>query len=938
MLVAIACIGVVVDWLLDPRLEASSDFEGHGAENSPAPSIEPSFSASPPSAHGLVRPFEAEETRAHGVLQGRVVDYAGAPVPGAVVRRTVPHSSGEETAEIVTDSRGAFSLPVRDRLGAIDCHVRAEGFFSRTVGAAASVGPIEIALARASPLTIRVQSNTGDPIPGAELEWESVDDSMGSDRPWVTDDQGVTVIRGVPQCLHLQVVAPGFAPLWQRLTLPTSEPMVTVNLDPLVELGGSVIAGDGGTPIVEATIELWAFHSESTRTDFGGVHLETTRSDAAGGFTLRRFPTLAGANSGRVAALLLWAPGYAPAWITPPTRAQPPFVCNLFKAAGVKGRVVDARGDGIPGIVVVADAGAQGLGIPSVERLRMYGPSTDHWAMLPAQDRLSTKARALREVTTNHSGEFEFEHLPSVPAGSWVALSAGASAEPARVVTVTPGTVASVPPIVLHETDLPPTLRGIVTDEAGRPIASARLGLPGGAETLSDSHGHFSLAFDPVPGQRTLWVNADGFEADSVAMTRCPSRLELVLNRAEVVKVTVVDADQSPVVAARVRLLGPRLLREAVAIPPLEEPALSHDFAVTDADGTAVIQGAVWPADFEVTLEERWGRRQFGFEIATAVEGRIVLRLPWRRPATHQSEIRLRVFCADGVTAFRGNVTAVIQREDVPPLMAIPASAWMNREPGVRFGRSGAMSLQGGGDLRFPPVAPSFGRLEVRAQGHPVVRRDFDVSVDGTDLSVNLLPGLRLAGSVQVEPPNPINPLHVTLTNEKGELVAETKTEAGQFRFGGLSAGTLVLEVGRLTSGDPCTRVQSHATAAPVSVRLNADIEGMAVPLQSRPEVKLVLEYPKSRATPTDSMTVKSVESLANRLRNLRFCLRSSDGLELFNASPSVVMGCGISFESHVPPGDYIIEVLVADQVHSRHPIRAGSPPLFVPFPEVPPN
>lgn len=142
-------------------------------------------------------------------LSGRVVDSAdGTPVSGATVEAWDPRLRG---VSVTTDSDGAFAIPVDGegpwRVRAVpawnDPHLwrmhsgEADFCAGASVDATADVDLGDVALPIGATVTGRVVDLAGDPVPGATLWLEPVDEVVNFDRPGLTDADGEFSVVGV---------------------------------------------------------------------------------------------------------------------------------------------------------------------------------------------------------------------------------------------------------------------------------------------------------------------------------------------------------------------------------------------------------------------------------------------------------------------------------------------------------------------------------------------------------------------------------------------------------------------------------------------------------------------------------------------------------------------------------------------------------------------
>ena len=129
-------------------------------------------------------------------VEGRVVDGAGAPVPGAVV------SAGElwtpTREDVVTGRDGLFTLRHLARgTGAIS--VAAEGFLAREVPVEVpAAGPVVVTLRRGGTLVVRILDAGGGPVAGANVRLTRAGAEPGEYEAETTDHRGRIELRLEP--------------------------------------------------------------------------------------------------------------------------------------------------------------------------------------------------------------------------------------------------------------------------------------------------------------------------------------------------------------------------------------------------------------------------------------------------------------------------------------------------------------------------------------------------------------------------------------------------------------------------------------------------------------------------------------------------------------------------------------------------------------------
>ncbi|MCK6446838.1 MAG: sigma-70 family RNA polymerase sigma factor [Planctomycetes bacterium] len=313
------------------------------------------------------------------------------------------------------------------------------------------------------------------------------------------------------------------------------------------------------------------------------------------------------------------APGFAVRFEGPFTAAGAvrERVTRLERAAPIRGRVLDAEGQAVPGAVVEARMPSE-----RVEHLR------ELWA--PKLDETLIVAR----VTTDASGEFvldgtdgrEYE-LAAYPPGATSARALARANGGASGVELAFGARSS---------DTLTFVGRVFDSEFGAAIDSFRVvaqraGEQGeravAAQTFTSSDGTFEL-FAGRPGPWWIWVRAEGF-APWFLSTRDyePGEplLACELTRALDVSMRVVDARGEPVTSARVICSSP----DGRPLPTMISSGYWMNSVPADARGTAEFVGLpARPFHVEVRVPEF--RELFAFDVdpATAAEGVVELRLP----------------------------------------------------------------------------------------------------------------------------------------------------------------------------------------------------------------------------------------------------------------------------------------------------------------------
>jgi protocatechuate 3,4-dioxygenase beta subunit len=364
----------------------------------------------------------------------RVVDAAGQPVAGALVRvgaRAWPAARTDAAGR--AEVQAPAGEPVSLWISTADGRSEARKLPPAADGA-------EVALAGAVALAGRVRdAESGAPLGGA-LVWSPVETGRvvqtGADGAYALPAPG-------GQSFPVRIVAAGHLGGGLRAGDPEirARKLPAVALRPTVPLSG-VTVGPAGEPLGDVLVET------------GGAGVADRRRSAADGrFELRR---LAGATVYEIRAT---RPGYLPAQIEVATPAKarplPPLRIVLTPSRPAAGRVVDGRNRPLAGARVVLRR-ARAPGKQSRTPFRVPPPGT----------------HGVIEATTDARGKFTLAEIPasevdlfaSLPgyAPAWQRnrrLPSGKGAWDLGAVVLQPGV----------------TLAGRAVDPAGRPVAGARV-------------------------------------------------------------------------------------------------------------------------------------------------------------------------------------------------------------------------------------------------------------------------------------------------------------------------------------------------------------------------------------------------------------------------------------------------------------------------------
>lgn len=492
-----------------------------------------------------------------------VVDSAGKPLPGALVRlgeRSWPAAETDLAGCAVV--RLPAALPEVVRVSMADGRAGAHPF-----PAGAEAGEETLRLPALARLTGRVHGGS-KPLAGAVV-WSPMDPGRA-----VESDAAGTYRIAAPDGRDFRVRMEAAGHLGGGVTVGEPERRVarlpTVSLTPAVSLAGRAV-DPAGRPLEGVLVEA-ALSSHAT----GAV--ERHRSGADGRFLLRR---LAG---GTLYELRAGAPGRLPAHrevATPATpRPLPPVLLTLAANRPVQGRVVDDSDRPVSGARVVLLRSS-----PSAPRpLRLPPPGTP----------------GLLETVSGGDGKFSLPGLPAREIDLQVAKTGHAPAA-LRGLELPPGSGSwDLGPVVLARGV---ALSGRVVDRGGKPVAAAEIFRAARAssaeafegslrdaepEARSGADGRFTLVDLPAGPPVHLFVRASGY-LPILVRGLVPPSLEPVtvrLEEGESLAGRVLDAAGSPVAGAQVSLAW----RPTIGGKP-QGPAIYRQ-ATSGADGRFVLRGS----------------------------------------------------------------------------------------------------------------------------------------------------------------------------------------------------------------------------------------------------------------------------------------------------------------------------------------------------------
>jgi len=469
----------------------------------------------------------------------RVLDAAGKPVPGALVRLGEARWAAGRTG-----ADGILPVPLAGKLK-LQVLAVAEDGRSATLylepKKPEETGPRDLRLPPVETLSGRVVSTaSGLPVTGA-LVWAR---DLGAFRR--TGADGVYKLSAVAgRDLSIQAAAAGFFKRQSNWAVKAGERRApTLALEPAFTAAG-IVVDEQEKPV--AGVEIKARIQPGTHTrdywDSGG----NARTSAAGRF---RIPGLAG---GLAHQLRLTRKGYAPAIadVPPvePGQSASELRIVLRKGRTAFGRVVDSADKPVVGAWAVLEIEPSG-GI----MIRMMSGSDDSGRF---------------EAVSDASGRFE---LSDVPAGTFQLMAGGSG----HAATTVPGLAI---PEGGGSTDLGTVvlvrgvaLEGYVTDPKGRPVEGARISIeesganpimsrprpPDEPPVLTAADGFFRIEDRRAGEMLDVEVRRAGYAKGSAPGVQVPSEepVRIVLQPSSAVEGRAIDPDGKPVAGAGILLIA----------------------------------------------------------------------------------------------------------------------------------------------------------------------------------------------------------------------------------------------------------------------------------------------------------------------------------------------------------------------------------------------
>jgi protocatechuate 3,4-dioxygenase beta subunit len=697
---------------------------------------------------------------------GRVVDEAGEPVAGAEISAGAVERGGFAfrgpggAASARSGADGRFRLRELAAATRHTLHAEREGYGPGELEVPElEAGAVREGLVIVLPAGItafgRVVDTAETPVAGAEVALRR---AVRSSDPFemfrshgvepetaTTDAEGRFEIADLPAGrFDVSAAAGGFAPL----TVPGVElpagggraDLGTLLLEPGLTLAGRVVDPQG-RPVAEAEV-----HAGGAETLGLGGHMVEPRKEPAVSGPDGRFEVPDLARGERVDLMVKrrgYTEGRLPGVGVP---AEEPVTVVLQPASTLAGVVVDDDGDPVEGAMVL-----------------IQGEPAPGWPF----------AGNVGRGRSGEDGRFTVEDVPPGRLGAMVRAD-GFLVHEEGGLEVAPGEDRDDLRFVLRPGA---TIRGRVTDAAGRPIADAsvevledagfrRSGF-GAATTGSDADGLFEL--DGVePGTRSIAADHDGHvrSVRDLEVTRGDNRLDFRLEPGLTVSGRVLDEGGAPVSGARVSLESPD-----------ERFTFRSGGELTDDAGAFAVEG-VAPGAYTVSaqMEGFAAARQEGVEVAGAPVAGVELHL------------------SRGTTV-TGRLLGVELAEMAGARVLAGSFANTSRMPAFA-------AVDYDGSYRIDGLAPGeWTLMAVLGEGVPAAQEKVTVEPGQRELVVDLdlgAGGSTLSGRVLLGD-QPLTQSFVVLQGREQTAVGYARTDhGGHFEIRGVDDGTYELQVSSL--------------------------------------------------------------------------------------------------------------------------------------------
>ena len=355
-----------------------------------------------------------------GTISGQVVDNAGRPIAGAILRNRGTSGTNQNTT--YTDADGRFHI---ERLyvfiqGRVLLIVHAKGFSPRQIDVTDNDRqgnePLTIVLEPGHRIRGRVVNHADEPIAACHVYFAEGKRGHLLGGQGQTDSDGRFEFDSLPPDCPFVFYAPGYSQLDEK-TLPLDQDdEVIIRLEPLGLIRGKVVDADTGKPITEFNVRL-AFPSQPQPGDKKLHAITSTRMNPGEDFVAAdgKFE-LQSLTNGDVLDIIVQTKGYRRARLShlqalPEKEAEVvPVTLKPIKSGElikVGGRIIGPDGSPAIGIQVRLVGSEKEAEVPRNGRL--YTPPEDDGV---GSSDPGNWYDEFRTAVTNANGEFTFAEMP----------------------------------------------------------------------------------------------------------------------------------------------------------------------------------------------------------------------------------------------------------------------------------------------------------------------------------------------------------------------------------------------------------------------------------------------------------------------------------------------------------------------------------------------
>ncbi|MES1243979.1 MAG: carboxypeptidase regulatory-like domain-containing protein [Acidobacteriota bacterium] len=761
----------------------------------------------------------------------RVVDAAGKPVAGALVRIGEPLWTVGATSE-----DGLLSIPLAGRdkvkLSVLAGARSLAGYVEPA--RETEKGPKELRLPATQTLAGRIVSAAdGRPVAGA-LVWS---DDLGSFQRAGAD--GAYRFEAVPgRQLALMGAAPGFFQQETDWTVQTQDRRApTLALEPALALSGTVV-DEQGRPVAGAEIKARLQPGSRPRTMAGWGSGGNALTSPAGVF---RISTL---YAGLAHELTLTRRGFAVSRETVPPlepgRPAVPVRLVLRPGRTGAGRVVNQADQPVAGATVLLEPVASGDLMARMNRGR-----DDAWRF---------------EATAGADGRFE---VPDLPPGTFELTARGPGYAPITVPGLTVpegagridlGTISLVRGVALE---------GFVTGPGGKPVEGARIALStasadpmaafGGSDgppsAITGQDGFFRVEDRRAGETVDVDVRRAGYARGSAPGVRVPAEepLRIVLRPTSALEGRTVDPDGKPVAGARLFLnpTGPTAMGQGFVL--FSDADMKEAFS--GQDGVFRIEDV--PAGTFGLKAEAAGRQSVDRSGLEVVSGQDLKGVEVVLPAGAVIEGRV---LASGRPVPGAEVQLVEPESSV--------TRFIIRSPSGR--------ADGDGYYRIDGVTPGARTFQAEAKGFRKTVRELEAREGGNALDFALEAGAQVTGRVVDDAGSPVSAALVTLREgvNSWNLPNGVSGPDGGFTLSGVGDGTYRISARKegfvSGEGQELTVAGSSVSGVEVTLATGGAIVGQLTGLDftelSQVSVWADDEFHTGRVSPDGTYRIEQVE------------------------------------------------------------------------------